>query len=116
MGFNPPLQMVEDRSLAQRAFQSAESRLNPRQQDVSAPDFFDTQLGAAALEQVTAISSASALCFVLVPAGEFCSSYASSLQRPEDSVPSSVASNINQLAVLTRLSRCERLRSFCSRL
>jgi hypothetical protein len=54
VGFNPPLQMMEDRSFAQGAFHGAEGSLNPRQQKISAPDLFGAQVLAAAFEQVTA--------------------------------------------------------------
>jgi len=38
--FDSPLQMMEDGPLAQRAFDAAEGSLDPRQQDVVAPDVF----------------------------------------------------------------------------
>jgi hypothetical protein len=53
--FAPAAEMVEDRLFPQGASHRAESRRNPAWQDVSAPDVFSAQVGAAALYQVTVI-------------------------------------------------------------
>src|SRR5260370_3322788 len=66
MGFDSPLQMMEDGPLAQRTFDAAEGSLDSCQQDIVAPDVFGTQVVAAAFEQVTAIEGFGSLFALLV--------------------------------------------------
>src|SRR4029077_12747756 len=58
--------MMEDGPLAERAFETAEGRLDSCQQDIVAPDVFGTQVVAAAFEQVTAIEGFGFLFALLV--------------------------------------------------
>src|SRR5260370_33931038 len=66
MGFDSPLQMMEDGPLAQRTFDAAEGSLDSCQQDIIAPDVFGTQVVAAAFEQVTALEGFGFLVALLV--------------------------------------------------